>query len=72
MKVNRYRRQEEQEKGGGSQDFSDMLNRQMMRKQSHPEPPKEEKLRLMGGLTQYNRHAVEFCFILSSEADYRA
>ena len=51
-----------------------MLEQEMRKRQSaQPQPPqkKEEKLRLMGGLNQYDRHAVQFCYLLSNEADYR-
>ena len=44
----------------------------MEKKRTQQPPKKEEKLRLMGGLNQYNRYAVEFVYLLSSEADYRA
>lgn len=49
-----------------------MLEKEVKKKQEIPQSKKEEKLRLMGGLNQYNRHAVQFCYILSHEADYRA
>ena len=70
VKVNRYRGQEEGEKKGNP-DFADMLERETKRRQSVPTQKKVEKLRLMGGLNQYNRHAVQFCYHLSNETDYR-
>ena len=71
VKVNRYRRQEEKQNDDNS-DFSSLLEKKAKKRQNVSQPRKDEKLRLMGGLNQYNRHAVQFCFILSHDADYRA
>ncbi|MCI5730326.1 MAG: hypothetical protein MR304_02110 [Eubacterium sp.] len=52
-------------------DFASMLEQETKKRQSTPPQKKDEKLRLMGGLNQYNRHAVQFCYHLSNETDYR-
>lgn len=73
VKVNPYREQE-QNQGGSGREFSGLLKQSMEKKQDRPEskkPEKPDKLRLMGGLNQYNRYAVEFCYLLSTEMDYR-
>lgn len=54
------------------QSFSQVLEEVKDESQMVKEKPKNEKLRTMGGLNQYNRHAVEFCFMLSSDTDFRA
>lgn len=70
VKVNRYR-EEERDKGESNQSFSDFLYEEMQTKQVKAEKKEPEKLRLMGGLNQYDCHAREFCFLLSTEADYK-
>lgn len=72
MKASRYR-------GNGRQsspqecDFSEMLRKERAKEHQSPKAREEEKaLCLMGGLNQYNRHALEVCFLLSSEMDYKA
>lgn len=69
--MKRYR-DEERSQEEANQNFSGYLKQEMKRKQEKPASPKQEELRLMGGLNQYDRHAREFCFILSREADYKA
>lgn len=51
-----------------------MLARECAKKQEVLEKreSKQENLRYMAGLNQYDRRAREFCFILSSKADYKA
>ena len=71
VKVNRYR-DEERSQEEAKQNFSGYLKQEMKKRQEKPASPKREQLRLMGGLNQYDRHAREFCFILSREADYKA
>ena len=51
--------------------FSSFLEKELEKKKEKPSK-KQEKLRLMGGLNQYDRHAREFCFFLSNETDYKA
>lgn len=73
VKVNPYREQN-QNQGGSGGEFSGLLKQNMAKKKDKPENKKAErpdKLRLMGGLNQYNRYAVEFCYLLSTEMDYR-
>lgn len=73
VKVNPYREQE-QNQGGAGQEFSGLLEKNLEKKPNRQENKKREKpdkLRLMGGLNQYNRYAVEFCYLLSTEMDYR-
>lgn len=73
VKVNQYR-DEEREKRQSEETFSQMLEKAQKKNegQEKVQRPKEEGLRLMGGLIQYNRQAREICYILSSEADYKA
>lgn len=72
--INRVRpakRNAEEEKRG-DQSFSQMLEKAKEDSRKKDEPREEGKLRTMGGLMQYNRHAVEFCYILTSETDFKA
>ena len=71
MHVNRHT---EQEKQGGQSDqsFSQVLETAKEQSEKAKEVRKEDKLRMMGGLNQYNWQAVEFCFMLSSETDFKA
>ena len=64
----------DEERGGSQsgQSFSQVLENVKEDSQKAKERPRQEKLRTMGGLNQYNRHAIEYCFILSSETDFRA
>lgn len=60
---------------GGQQ--SDQSFAQVLKQVKEEEPKNKEirtndNLRMLGGLNQYNRYAMEFCFMLSSETDYRA
>ena len=71
MKVSRYR-------GNGKQsssdecDFSEVLKKERAKERQSPKARETETLCLMGGLHQYNRNALEVCFLLSSEMDYKA
>lgn len=74
--VNRIRQvnsnMDEERRGSHSdQSFSQVLENVKEGSQSEKAKPKQTKLRTMGGLNQYNRHAVEFCFMLSSDTDFR-
>lgn len=71
VKVNRYC-EKEKEQDDAKQSFSGLLKQEMKRKQEKPVASKQETLRLMGGLTQYDRYAREFCYILSRDTDYKA
>ena len=73
VRVNPYREQE-RNPGGAGQQFSGLLKTNMEKKQDRQENKKranKDKLRLMGGLNQYDRYAVEYCYLLSNEMDYR-
>lgn len=63
---------EERHGSQSGQNFSQVLENVKEESQKPKERPRPEKLRTMGGLNQYNRHAVEYCFILSRETDFRA
>ncbi|MCH5265685.1 MAG: hypothetical protein J1F02_07275 [Lachnospiraceae bacterium] len=71
--MNHYREQEREGQRSG-QEFSTLLEkeREKTKRQKTTVAARPEPLRLMGGLNQYNRKAMEVCFYLSSEADYRA
>lgn len=73
VKVNKYREQEREQKQS-EETFSQVLAKAQKKndEQAMKQRPKEESLRLMGGLFQYNRQAREICYILSNEADYKA
>jgi hypothetical protein len=72
VKAKRYL-EHEQDQGQGNQSFSEILKQKADKKEEKETKRNvDAELRVMGGLQQYNRHAVEFCYILSSEADYRA
>ena len=64
--VNKQEREKEQQ---SSRSFSELLEREK-NKTRRKAPEKKAPLRLMGGLNQYNRKAMEVCFYLSSETDY--
>ena len=69
IKVNHYREQEREKEQQSSRNFSELLEREK-NKTRRKAPEKKAPLRLMGGLNQYNRKAMEVCFYLSSETDY--
>ncbi len=71
IKTKEYREQEKEKQGQG---FSEMLARECAKKKelTKKRESKQENLRYMAGLNQYDRRAREFCFILSSKADYKA
>ena len=73
VKANRYC-EEDGARNGANQSFSGILQQEMERHHAKTRTTniKQEQLRLMGGLNQYDRHAREFCFLLSTEADYKA
>lgn len=73
VKVNKYREQEREQKQS-EETFSQVLAKAQKKTDSQDKAgrPKEDRLRLMGGLFQYNRQAREICYILSNEADYKA
>ena len=71
VKVNRYR-EEEKNHEESQKSFAGILQQKVEKKQQKTSRPKQEKLRVMGGLNQYDRYAREFCYILSNEADYKA
>jgi hypothetical protein len=54
------------------QSFAQVLQQVKEEEQKNKEIRTDDNLRMLGGLNQYNRYAVEFCYMLSSEADYRA
>lgn len=66
--ISRYRQQEQNRSG---QNFEQVLH-QVEKNQKEQRPARNNKLPVMGGLNQYNRQGIEFCYILSSETDYRA
>lgn len=70
IKANPYHEQERKHQET-QHDFSSFLEKELEKKKEKPSK-KQEKLRLMGGLNQYDRHAREFCFFLSNETDYKA
>lgn len=69
VKVNRYNREEARQREAGA-DFSSLLRQEMRKNQVRKAEP-QPQLRMMGGLNQYDRHAREFCYILSREADFK-
>lgn len=68
MQINRYR---EQERNSSGQNFNEALE-QAQKAREEAKVPKDTKLRMMGGLNQYNRQGIEFCYYLSSDTDFRA
>lgn len=71
IKVNDNREQERE--ASAEKNFADLLAAERAKKQDVKKPTgTQEKLRLMGGLNQYNRQALHVCYILSNEADYKA
>lgn len=66
------RREQERRDSQPDQSFSQVLASVKDEDEKTKETRKQDKLRMLGGLNQYNRHAVEFCFMLSSETDLRA
>ena len=42
-----------------------------MEKESRRKPVKNHSLEMMGGMNQYDRHAREVFYAMSSEADYK-
>lgn len=69
--MNRYGNDEENQREA-THDFSSLLKQELKKKQVQSIQPQHQELRMMGGLNQYDRHAREFCFILSREADFKA
>lgn len=69
LRWNRYYK-EKQEGKQESSDFSGILEREL-KERTNKKSKKQEKLRILGGLNQYDRYAHEFCFLLSRETDYK-
>lgn len=70
IKVNSYYDRGRRDSGSGDS-FTEILKRE--RAKAHPQTEKrEEALRHMEGMNQYNRHATEVFFLLSRNMDYKA
>lgn len=69
LKWNRHyeEKQDGEQEGSG---FSSILENEMTNN-TKKKSKKQENLRILGGLNQYDRYAHEFCFLLSRETDYK-
>jgi hypothetical protein len=71
IKTNQYREQEKESRGEETS-FSQILEKEREKKVNVKSGSENERLRYLEGMNQYDRHAMEVFFVLSSKADYRA
>lgn len=67
----RYDGNEARDGGENFQQALEAAKEKRMEKESRRKPVKNHSLEMMGGMNQYDRHAREVFYAMSSEADYK-